>query len=111
MNFIKEDVKFGTRHTQHDNSIKIIHLSTEQIERLRNGEKYENVVTGKEEVTIEPYVRRDITVWKTPLSKIDLTFIQYQKMRLEMNDKAIMRELNISSTTLTKFKRKWGLID
>ncbi|GGJ68473.1 chromosome segregation ATPase [Anoxybacillus voinovskiensis] len=84
------DVRFGTRPHGIDTTVRTYQLTPDQLERLRNGEKLDDILKGASEVVKQ---------------KLDLTVEEYVGMKLKgMNDAEIAEAKGLTDKQLYSWK-------
>ena len=86
----KWDVRFGNRPHGIDTTVRTYQLTAEQLERLRAGEKLDDILKGEEEMAKQ---------------KLDLTVEEYVEMKLKgMNDEEIAQAKGLTDKQLYSWK-------
>lgn len=84
------DVRFGNRPHGIDTTVRTYQLTAEQLERLRAGEKLDDILKGEEEMAKQ---------------KLDLTVEEYVEMKLKgMNDEEIAQVKGLTNKQLYSWK-------
>jgi hypothetical protein len=122
MKFGKDDINFGEKSSvTWDTSVKTTKLSPEQMKRLQAGEKFEDILTGEEEVKVEKPEKSGPSAhpWRELIKKeSEVASVEKEKLTVEsykamkdkgLTDAQIKDELKIGTNTLNDFKKNHGL--